>query len=199
MPQAACIGQYRKRSGLALAALCMLLVASGTARAQTALPDPAEITLPDLASFGSAANSHQPPTYFYLTNPSVSFGEAYADFADCYRFRAIGPQLDLQSFVPWVEGAAGPGPRKDQTNAASPYGVVGAVIGAWLVPALLAAQMRGEANMRLRTCMVPRGYKAHPLAKSVWMQLQSANDAETVARLAKIATLPSLLSSGKGQ
>lgn len=199
MRHAASIGQYRKCANLVLAALCMLLVAPGTAKAQTALPDPAGISLPALALFDRAANSHQSLAYFYLTNPSVSFGEAYADFADCYRFRAIGPQLDLQSFVPWAEGTAGLGPRKDQTNAASPYGVVGAVIGAWLVPALLAAQMRGEANMRLRTCMVPRGYEAHPLAKSAWMQLQSANDAETVARLAKIATLPLLLSAGKGQ
>lgn len=199
MPNAAATGHFRKPAGLALAALCMVSVAPGAAMAQIAPPDPASVTLPDLALFDSAANSHQPPAYFYLTNPSVSYGEAYADLADCYRFRAIGPQLDLQTFVPWVEGTAGPDPRKDQTSAASPYGVVGAALATWLVPALLAAQRRGEANMRLRTCMVPRGYTAHPLAKSVWMQLQSANDAETVARFAKLATLPQLVSAGKGQ
>ena len=106
-----------------IAAVAALLAGASAASAQPLPPDPATITLPDMTPTRDRRVIEEGWKYFYFHKAGASYAEAYADFAECYRFlpMATGMLPSLPMFVPWRET---PGVRHVDTY--NPYG--------WSVP-----------------------------------------------------------------
>lgn len=173
------------RIGIALAAL----LAAAPAALPAALaqppgpPDPATITLPDMTPTRDRRVIEQGWKYFYFHKAGASYAQAYADFAECYRFlpMATGMLPSLPMFVPWSET---PGVRHIERY--NPYGLVGAAI---LAIASGPIERRGH-QARLRRCMEPRGYVRYPLAERVWEQLTDDYSQRSIALQALAAVGP---------
>lgn len=167
-----------KSAALTLAALMFC----GQAAAQDALPDPATISVPDLASSTDPKVQKEGYKFFFFHNPSISFADAYADIAECRSFLARDGLATLPSFRPWVE----PVKRKTKIYGASPYGLVGAAMASIIVPKL----ERGQRNNKLRRCMTPRGYARYAIAEADWDRLNEGDEPAIIAMQAKLASGP---------
>lgn len=172
----------RARSFGVLAAALAASILAVPVTAQEALPDPATVSVPDLASSADPKVQKDGYKFFFFHNPSVSFAEAYADISECRSFLAGGGLAGLPAFRPWVE----PVKRKQQVNYASPYGLVGAAMAAIIVPKI----ERGQRNNKLRRCMEPRGYARYPVAEADWDRLNEGDPATLIAMQAKLASGP---------
>lgn len=182
------------KSALFLAA-GLLSLAPLIAMAEEALPNPASIDLPKAELLSDNANKGKSMAYFFLTNSKVSFAEAFADFSDCYRFLPTGPLVSIPAYIPWTDAVHPELREKSDTPnfSPSPYGIIGdaarSVMQAIFLPGIEAMQARDSANNRLRMCMIPRGYVAHPISKEVWIQINKGNERDTLLRQAKLATM----------
>jgi len=177
------------RIGIALAAL--LAGPSAAASAQPpSPPDPATVALPDMTPTRDRGVIRDGWRHFYFHKAGVSYPQAYADFADCYRFlptsdMARSPTGALPMFRPWTAPVAlGPGPeRQAQLNN---YGVIGAVIGGMVAGPL----ERRRRQSRMRRCLEPRGYVRYPLREEVWRLLIDNYSPRSIAMQAKAASGP---------
>lgn len=159
----------------------LLLPSSAVAERAAALPDPATIAVPEIATSDPKviANGYK---FFVFHNSSVTFATAYADISECRSFLPAGPGRSLPGFTPWI---AAPAPEHLQTGF-GPYGLVGDAIGAIIQPKL----QRGQDNTVLRRCMETRGYVRYPVSEAVWNALNDSKDPAIVAVQAKIASAP---------
>lgn len=167
-------------------ALAAVIVASlhGTVRAQAMpVPDPTTIAVPDLSGSADPVIVSNGWKYFFFQRNGVSFGEAYADFADCHRF--LEPNdwstVKLGRFVPWT-GA----PGKKAEYLPNPYGLVGSLIGG-MVEGTLA---RRDYQAKMRRCMEPRGYTRYGVAEEIWEYVFKLPLDQWIAVQAKIASGP---------
>jgi hypothetical protein len=161
-----------------------LLAAAPAARAQAPVPpDPATVQLPDLTPTNEPEVINDGWKYFYFHRAGVTYAQAFADFAECYRFLAFpATAVDLPTFTPWGEPIVARSVRPGPT----PYGIVGAAIGA-----LVAGSVERRAyQSRLRRCLEPRGYVRYPLRKEVWEQLVDDFSERSLARQALAASGP---------
>jgi hypothetical protein len=160
----------------------MLAAAPAFAQQEQALPDPAGVALPDLTAPTDAKVIKNGWKYFYFHKAGVSYGEAFADFADCYRhIRGLGGSNLLPLFAPWREV-----PGSAPVQSSNMYGLVGLGIGA-----LVAGPIeRRHYQARLRRCLEPRGYLRFPLPEKVWESLIDDYSDRSIAMQAKAASTP---------
>lgn len=153
----------------------------GNAAAQTALPDPATVTTPDLSGSSDSVVVENGWKYFLYHRPDTSFAEAYADIADCYRFLtpAGWGNVALPRFVPWVERPAG-----DRYNTNNQAGLVGLAIGSMIEGTL----SRRDRQSKMRRCMEPRGYTRYGVAEAIWESIADMPPDQGIAVQAKIAS-----------
>jgi hypothetical protein len=164
-------------------ALALLVGGVTSASAQTAEPpDPASISLPSLGTGNDPQVIENGWKHFYFHKDGVSYAEAYADFADCYRFLLV-PYVDarLPTFSPWPEK-----PGVTTFRPVNNYGLVGGVIGAMVEGPLIRRAMQS----RLRRCLEPRGYLRYPISEYAWEQLTDNFSAQSIAVQAKAASGP---------
>jgi len=170
-----------------LTGLALLILAAPAAGQTTtsAVPDPATIAVPDLSGGRDAAVVRDGAKYYYFWRADTSYQQAYADFADCYRFTPMGavnaPLLPM--FIAW-RGA--PEARDDTPAPDHGYGLVGDIMGALIMGSAVPLATQG----RLHTCLAPLGYQRFPLPKATWKALNDSNAVDPVALRAKIASGP---------
>jgi hypothetical protein len=167
-----------------LFALTLLMGAPSVAASQTITPpDPATVELPDLTSRdpGVSGNGWK---YFYFHKQSVSYEQAYADFADCYRFLAgLEPYVRLPLFAPWKEpSAAAAGAERPPQN--------GGLAGALILSVVTGTLDRRARQSTLRRCMEPRGYVRYAIPENAWEQLVDRYSQRSIALQAKAASGP---------
>lgn len=167
------------------AALAALLGAASAASAQAGSPpDPATVTLPDMTPTRDPHVVADGWRHFYFHKASVSYAQAYADFADCYRFLPAGDLTGmLPMFRPWTMPIE-PGPER--RPGLNPYGPIGAVIAGMVAGPI----ERRQRQSRMRRCMEPRGYVRYPLREDVWRQLIDDYSLQSIAMQAKAASGP---------
>lgn len=165
------------------AGLAALLGGVAAAAQVGAPPDPATIALPDMTPTSDPGVIRDGWKHFYFHKAGVGYAEAYADFAECYRFLPVdGMSPLLPTFAPWTEPLVlrpiPPGPN--------PYGLVGMGIAA-----LVAGPLERRAyQARLRRCLEPRGYVRYALSEEVWERLVDNYSAQSIALQALAASGP---------
>ena len=166
-------------------AAALTAVVPGVAFAQPAQtvapPDPASLVLPSLDGSDPSV-AREGWKYFHFHKAGVTYEQAYADFAECYRFMPSSSVTSgkLPMFVPGVERQG----TRTAPNTNS-YGLVGMAISAMLDGPLI----RRSRQSRLRRCLEPRGYVRYPIPKESWQKLFDVTD-ESIALQAKAASLP---------
>lgn len=171
-------------------ALCLAVLPAAVAAQESptdpSLPDPARLTLPNLdGSDPSVARDGW--KYFFFHKAGVTYRQAFADFAECYRFRPTVATTSgkLPMFVPWVDRQ---GERVVETNYAPSIfnNPVGSLIGMMIEGPLL----RRANQSRMRRCLEPRGYVRYPLPKASWEALTDGYSQTSIAMQAKAAAGP---------
>lgn len=170
------------RIGLGLAAL---LGGAPAASAQAGPPpDPTTVTLPDMIPTGDPQVIRNGWRFFYFHKPGVGYAEAYADFADCYRFLPVASAAGyLPMFRPWVRPIEPGVPPPPTPNN---YGPIGALIGGMVAGPI----ERRQRQSRMRLCLEPRGYVRYPLREEVWRQLIDDYSPRSIAMQARAASGP---------
>lgn len=163
-------------------ALVLLGWASAASAQTVAPPDPATITLPDLTPSRDPQVVENGWKHFYFHKQSVSYEQAYADFADCYRFLLV-PYVNarLPTFAPWPEK-----PGFTTVQPVNNYGLVGGIIGGMVVGPVIRRAMQA----RMRRCLEPRGYVRYPIPEEAWEQLTDKFSQGSIALQAKAASGP---------
>lgn len=154
-------------------------IAAGASAA--GIPDRNQVRVPDMSGSGSSKSISDSWKYFYFYKTGVSYENAYADFADCYRYLATTaePNVSLPAFVAWPAQ-----PTEVRRPQAGGYGVVGnLLIDAFADPLRQRAQ-----QVRMRRCLEPKGYKRFPIEKLVWEQLIDRYSEASIATQAKLAS-----------
>ncbi len=161
-----------------------LCAATGlSAQESASIPDPATITVPEIKNARDPKIVSDGWKYFYFYRPNNSFAEAYADFAECYRFLPV-PYANgaLPAFAPWDEKPA----ARIVTPGMSPYGLVGEAIGA-----IVAGPLERRARQsRMRRCLEPRGYVRYPVHELTWEKIIDNYSVASIAVQAKLASGP---------
>src|SRR3954470_11439547 len=108
-------------------AVVAALAAASQGAAQTHVPpDPATVTLPDMTPTRDPEVIRNGWRFFYFHKAGVSYAQAHADFADCYRFLPAGDLANaLPMFRPWASEVT-PGPEPQPRSLG--YGLVGDAI-----------------------------------------------------------------------
>lgn len=152
--------------------------------APPAPPDPATLTLPDMTPTRDQGVIRDGWKHFYFHKAGVGYAEAYADFAECYRFLPVPGTAStyFPAFSPWSEPIV-PRPMPWEPNR---FGLVGGVILAIVSGPL----ERRNYQARLRRCLEPRGYIRYPLAEEVWEALVDRYSPRSIALQALAASGP---------
>jgi hypothetical protein len=166
-----------------------LLVSAGEAGAQTAatapaLPDPATIKVPDVGAGTPERDSAGDSKYFYFHREDISFERAVADVGECVGYAMPPmPPVTISAFVLLDEDAA----RGERASPYRPYGLVGDLISAIIMPSLQRRVLMGN----MRVCMGFKGYSRYPTTKDAYLALNEGDDLRaSVLMLAKIAAGP---------
>lgn len=149
------------------------------------IPDPAPVTVPDLSGGRDPAVVRDGEKYYYFWRADTAYEQAYADFADCYRFT---PTADVNApllpmFIAW---RGSPEARDDAPAPGQSYGLVGDIMGALLFGSAVPLATQG----RLRTCLEPLGYQRFPVPKATWKAMNETRVADPAALRARIASGP---------
>jgi len=176
-----------RRHAFSAALLAVMLGCATAARADNglpALPDPATVVVPDLSHSGDPQVVANGWKFFFFRREGVSYAEAGADLADCYRFlgKAEALATGLPHFVAWEDRSQ----KGRATYAPNPYGLVGAAMLAMFEGTL----DRRDRQSRMRRCMETRGYTRYGVAEAVWQAVVALPPAQAIAIQAKIAAGP---------
>lgn len=165
------------------AVLAALLQSAAYAQTAPPPPDPATVAVPDLSRSGDPQVVANGWKYFFFQKDGVSFAEAHADLADCFRFLAPNSwqSVKLGRFVPWESR-----PGRKAEYAPNNYGLVGALIGAMVEGTLV----RRDYQSKMRRCMEPRGYTRYGVAEEIWENVTKLPQDQSIAVQAKIASGP---------
>jgi len=165
------------------------LIAAGfpsAALAQTlpVAPDPATVSVPDLSGSAAPDVVANGWKYFFFQREGVSFTEAHADIADCFRFLTPNDwgTVKLGRFVPWESRN---GVKADYSP--NPYGLVGVLMLAMIEGTLT----RRDYQAKMRRCMETRGYTRYGVSEEIWENVTNLPRDQSIAVQAKIASGPS--------
>lgn len=172
-------------------ALSMPAAADEMGSKSAALPDPATIVVPDLSGSGSAEVVENGWKYFFFRQDGVSFADAHADLAFCYRYMGNSNwgTVGMPRFVPWQEA---PVDRTKDINAPvnSNYGLLGYAVGAVISGMIEGTLVRRDRQSKMRRCMETRGYVRYGVAEEIWENVIAMEPADAIAVQAKIASGP---------
>lgn len=175
---------------MAGALLCAPIAANEGGDPST-LPDPATITVPDLSRSGDPDVIENGWKYFFFRRDGVSFADAHADIAFCYRYMGNSNwgTVGMPRFVPWQEAAV------DQTKDTNPsvnsnYGLLGYAVGAVISGMIEGTLVRRDRQSKMRRCMETRGYTRYGVAEEIWENVIAMDPADAIAVQAKIAAGP---------
>lgn len=178
-------------SGAAAVAF-FLMAAPVSAQDAAVLPDPATIQVPDLSRSGDPEVVSNGWKYFFFQKDGVSFAQAHADLAFCYRFlgNSNWATVGVPRFVPWQEAAPD---KTGQTSApiGTQYGLIGLAVGAAISGMIEGTLVRRDRQSKMRRCMETRGYTRYGVAEEIWENVIAMDPAQAVAVQAKIASGPS--------
>ena len=139
--------------------------------------------MPDMTPTRHPGTIYNGWMHFYFHKAGVSYAEAYADFAECYRFLPGEKFYALTpAFAPWGERAGGV-PLQMRNNSG--------LIGGLIVGAVQGPLQRRDRQSRMRRCMEPRGYLRYPLEEGVWHALIDNYSERSIAMQAIAASGPS--------
>ncbi len=163
--------------------LCLILPASGqTVITPLARPDPASVTIPDLAAFApTPSDVRRFDDYFYFHKDGVSYARAFADMEQC---RVNATLAQLYAAVPDLI-PVGDIPTSNPQLSARPY-QLGGLFGGFLI-AEAEADYSAATN---RKCMAYKGYARYGTSRALFKQIDSGTDTEKEARKALIAAGP---------
>lgn len=160
-----------------------------------AIPDPAAVTIPDLAFAETPEIAATYDKYYYFHRPDTGFAEALADIRECDGF-ARGLSSGMTSAdVPYP-------------YAGTMAGALGGAIGNAFAAAVFgSAEKRKLRRVNMRRCMHYKGYERYGLDKDIWQRfnfeegLSRVGEDERQAKLAqqaKVASGPSPQQKGLG-
>jgi hypothetical protein len=153
-----------------------------------AIPDPATVEVPEITGGREENVVKDGWKHFYFWRADTTFEQAYADFADCYRFLPVpGSSLEVNRFVAWQ------GP--DAQRHVVPYenyqqGLVGVVVYAALGALVDGPLERRATQSRMRRCLEPRGYQRFPVPEETWEKIDDGYSMASIAVKAKLASGP---------
>lgn len=182
-----------KRLYLAAALICASRM--GAAAAQDAgpivMPDPATITVPDLAFKPTRGDIRNYDSYFYFNKPGVGYEKAFADIMECRSYSQVFSFMPpTPDFVPLGSEPYAADMSDKYANAALGFGLIGVGVLGFAMDILSDY----DKNSNMRRCMGYKGYKRYGTAYAVWRQIDKGKDeAPKIARLALIASGPSPL------
>jgi hypothetical protein len=176
---------------LGAAALCL----SGTpAVAQTFMkqlerPDPATVSVPDIAFTPTKSDINHFDEYFYFHKPGVRYERAFADLNQC---RTYGMVATVYGPPPVLAPLGGEldGQRIDPLGRKNPLtDKNGEYVG--ILPAIFITNYMEElARGTERRCMMWKGYARYGVSRTLWQQIETGSAAEKLARMAVLASGP---------
>ena len=173
------------RTMLVAAALALCPAVAFAAEPQLAvqsapMPRVEDVTVPAITGGRDPKVVGEGWKHFYFYRPDTSYEQAYADFADCYRFLPVPYATGaIPMFVPWE---AQTGAAIVKPSGPGPYGLVGDVIGAMVAGPIIRRQFQS----RMRRCMEPRGYQRYPADEATWEKIIDNYSARSIAVQAKL-------------
>ena len=178
---------------LTAALICAPLSAAAqeAAPAAAAMPDPATVTVPDLAFKPTRRDIRNYDSYFYFSKPGIGYEKAFADIMECRSYSQVFQfMLQTPDFVPWGSEPYEADMSKQYGNAAFQFGLIGVGVFGFAMDIVSGY----DKNSNMRRCMGYKGYKRYGTAYSVWRQIDKGKDeAPKIARLALIASGPAPL------
>jgi hypothetical protein len=169
------------------AGVSALALLTAPASAQTVItplerPDPASITVPDMASFKpTPLDIRRFEDYFYFHKDGVSYERAFADLDQCRGYGMVAHGLVL---TPTVVPLGGP-LVKDAPKLGSP---MGGFISYVLVNMIVASYLEDLGQGTIRRCMMWKGYSRYGTSRALWKEIEKGNDAAKLARQALLAS-----------
>lgn len=139
-----------------------------------------DLTVPNLAV--DEKDLGDPKKYFVFHQPSVSFETAESDLKFCWRHLGTQYMRDATDFIPWQQNQN----SEEKEVVLTQYGIVGAVIGAWVIQ----AEGRRIRQNRMFNCMSPRGYQPYRTSQKIWNELNTDDVSQSIYLQAKIASGP---------
>lgn len=187
---------------MAAVAMAGLLPPAPAAAAQTVImplerPDPASITVPDMASFKpTPSDIRRFDDYFYFHKEGVSYERAFAELDQCRGYSMVAqvgaiPPTIVPVGGPLVQDAPKRGmfdpPYSNNLTFGSP---LGSTIGYALVGMIVANYMEELALATNRRCMYWKGYSRYGTSRALWKAIDTGSDTEKLARRALLASGP---------
>ncbi len=143
-------------------------------------PDPATVTIPDLAFTPTPGDVRNYDDYFYFYKPGVTYETAFADIDTC---RMYGESARLVTVPPKFVPLGADAVRRPNAMAngvGAQYGVVGLLIAGLIIE-------EDATNATSRRCLHYKGYVRYGTRWDIAKKIAAGSDVERVARMASIA------------
>lgn len=146
------------------------------------LPDPATVSVPDVAPSNDPKVREDGYKFYYFHNPEVSFAEAHRDFVECRAHLVVGGAAQAPGFIPWGEEHR----RKVYEGTPMFPGLFTQALAAIILPKM----QRGVESNKMRRCMGTRGYVRYAIPEKTWDILNDGEEAQIILMQAKLASGP---------
>jgi hypothetical protein len=140
-------------------------------------PDPSSVGVPR----PEVASSDD---YFYFYKTGVSYQRAFSDLDEC-RMYSLQAQLTPvpPKFIPLGSAAV---KSEGTARVAAQFGLVGLLV----IGPIIESGEEDAAEASNRRCMMYKGYSRFGTSRASWKQIKAGTEAERLARLALIASVP---------
>lgn len=174
-------------AALAVAALCLAMPAAAQIIEIKPVerPDPASLSLPDMAFKPTPRDIRRYDTYYYFHKPGVSYERAFTDFDQCHGY-ALSSQFGMLTPTIIPLGAAAiqdeSSRRAARANAFVMFGLLGSI--------LISEAEDGNARATVRKCMTYKKYVRYGLSRALFKKIEEGTDAQRLGRWALLAASP---------
>lgn len=178
-------------AALAAAALCLAMpaTAQNTEIKPVERPDPASLSLPDMAFKPTPKDVRRYDTYYYFHKPGVSYEHAFADLDQCHGY-ALSSQLSVLTPTIIPLGAAALQDDSSRRAAYSNAFVMYGLIGMGLAAIFISEAEDDNARATVRKCMTYKHYVRYGLSRALFKKIEEGADAQRLGRWALIAAGP---------
>jgi hypothetical protein len=149
-------------------------------------PDPASVTVPDLAFKPGRRDPVGYDDYFYFHKSGVSYERAFADMDQC---RIQGEMAQIVAPIPRFIPLGGEPVNRPERDRWAPFAMYG-VIGMIMADIIIESVQEDLAMTTGRKCLAYKGYHRYGTTRTIYKQIDSGADAEKLARKARIASGP---------
>ena len=151
---------------------------------ESGIPDPTTVAVPVITGGRDERVIRDGWKHFYFWRADTTYEQAYADFADRYRFLPVpDANIMVPTFVAWQGDESLDAVEPSYSNS---YGIVGAAIGAMVAGPIA----RRASQSRMRRCLEPRGYLRFPVREETWEVIIDDYSRASIAVGARIASGP---------